>query len=77
MGQVLDKERLARSEQSGSQDTHESNRVSEADSAPLPGQRGAMTKATPAVVAASKLGLTFQTNDGPVRALSDVDLTIG
>ena len=32
---------------------------------------------TPAVVAASKLGLTFQTNDGPVNALSDVELTIG
>ena len=26
---------------------------------------------------ASGLGLTFETNDGPVRALSDVDLTIG
>ena len=31
----------------------------------------------PAVVAASKLGLTFQTDDGPVQALSNVDLTIG
>jgi NitT/TauT family transport system ATP-binding protein len=31
----------------------------------------------PAVVSASKLGLTFQTNDGPVQALSNVDLTIG
>ena len=29
------------------------------------------------VIEASKLGLTFQTNDGPVRALSDVDLSIG
>ena len=29
------------------------------------------------VVQASDLGLTFQTNDGPVQALSDVDLTIG
>ena len=28
------------------------------------------------VVQASKLGLTFETNDGPVVALSDVDLTI-
>jgi len=28
------------------------------------------------VVSAQGLGLTFQTNDGPVRALSDVDLTI-
>jgi NitT/TauT family transport system ATP-binding protein len=29
------------------------------------------------VVSASGLGLTFETGDGPVRALSDVDLTIG
>jgi NitT/TauT family transport system ATP-binding protein len=29
------------------------------------------------VVAASGLSLTFQTNDGPVNALADVDLTIG
>ncbi|MCO5065365.1 MAG: ABC transporter ATP-binding protein [Rhizobiaceae bacterium] len=29
-----------------------------------------------AVIAASGLGLTFQTSDGPVQALSDVDLTI-
>jgi NitT/TauT family transport system ATP-binding protein len=29
------------------------------------------------VIKASRLGLTFETNDGPVRALSDVDLTIG
>lgn len=29
------------------------------------------------VVAANRLGLTFQTNDGPVQALSNVDLTIG
>jgi NitT/TauT family transport system ATP-binding protein len=36
-----------------------------------------MTGQSPAVVAASKLGLTFQTNDGPVQALSNVDLTIG
>lgn len=36
-----------------------------------------MTSTSPAVVAASKLGLTFQTNDGPVQALSNVDLTIG
>ena len=32
--------------------------------------------ATP-VVSASRLGLTFQTNDGPVNALSNVDLSIG
>ena len=36
-----------------------------------------MTGQSPAVVSASKLGLTFQTNDGPVQALSNVDLTIG
>lgn len=30
-----------------------------------------------AVIAAAGLGLTFQTNDGPVQALSDVNLTIG
>jgi len=35
-----------------------------------------MTGISPAVVAASKLGLTFQTNDGPVQALSDVNLEI-
>ncbi len=32
---------------------------------------------SPAVVGAQKLGLTFHTNDGPVQALTDVDLTIG
>ncbi len=36
-----------------------------------------MTGISPAVVSASKLGLTFQTNDGPVQALSNVDLDIG
>ncbi|TIO65349.1 MAG: ATP-binding cassette domain-containing protein, partial [Mesorhizobium sp.] len=36
-----------------------------------------MSGQSPAVVSASKLGLTFQTNDGPVQALSNVDLTIG
>ncbi|MER9728013.1 ABC transporter ATP-binding protein [Mesorhizobium sp. M0217] len=36
-----------------------------------------MTGQSPAVVSASRLGLTFQTNDGPVEALSNVDLTIG
>ena len=36
-----------------------------------------MTGQSPAVVSASKLGLTFQTNDGPVEALSNVNLTIG
>ena len=36
-----------------------------------------MQPANPTVVEAKKLGLTFQTGDGPVRALTDVDLTIG
>ena len=36
-----------------------------------------MTSKRSDVVSARKLGLTFQTNDGPVQALSDVDLTIG
>ncbi|TIT50904.1 MAG: ABC transporter ATP-binding protein [Mesorhizobium sp.] len=36
-----------------------------------------MMGASPAVVSASKLDLTFQTSDGPVQALSNVDLTIG
>ena len=35
-----------------------------------------MTNESANVVSAEKLGLTFQTNDGPVSALSDVDLTI-
>ncbi|RWE72190.1 ABC transporter ATP-binding protein [Mesorhizobium sp.] len=35
-----------------------------------------MSEQPPTVVSASKLGLTFQTNDGPVQALSNVDLTI-
>ena len=36
-----------------------------------------MNALSPAVVSASKLSLAFQTNDGPVQALSNVDLTIG
>ena len=36
-----------------------------------------MQPTNPTVVEAKKLGLTFQTGDGPVRALTDVDLTIG
>ncbi|MBL8581354.1 MAG: ABC transporter ATP-binding protein [Rhizobiaceae bacterium] len=36
-----------------------------------------MTKPNASVVSASKLGLTFETADGPVRALTDVDLEIG
>ena len=34
------------------------------------------TASAPSVISAAGLGLTFQTNDGPVRALADVDLTI-
>ncbi|WP_309085240.1 ABC transporter ATP-binding protein [Chelativorans sp.] len=36
-----------------------------------------MKDMAPTVVSARKLGLNFQTNDGPVQALSDVDLVIG
>ncbi|PSJ64844.1 sulfonate ABC transporter ATP-binding protein [Mesorhizobium ephedrae] len=36
-----------------------------------------MSSMTSPVVSASGLSLTFQTNDGPVNALSNVDLTIG
>ena len=36
-----------------------------------------MTKSNQSVVSAKKLSLTFETADGPVRALSDVDLDIG
>jgi NitT/TauT family transport system ATP-binding protein len=36
-----------------------------------------MKSETANVVSADKLGLTFETNDGPVSALSEVDLTIG
>jgi NitT/TauT family transport system ATP-binding protein len=39
-------------------------------------QAGAPSANGPEVVSARGLGLTFQTNDGPVQALSDVDLTI-
>ncbi|MDH4990608.1 ABC transporter ATP-binding protein [Aquamicrobium lusatiense] len=42
-------------------------------SSPLPASENGLAT----VVAASKLGLTFNTNDGPVQALSNVDLTIG
>ncbi|WP_312796284.1 ABC transporter ATP-binding protein [Tianweitania sp.] len=34
------------------------------------------TASAPSVISAAGLGLTFQTNDGPVRALADVDLAI-
>ena len=44
---------------------------------PSTGVQSSLQPANPAVVEAKKLGLTFQTGDGPVRALSDVDLTIG
>jgi NitT/TauT family transport system ATP-binding protein len=39
--------------------------------------RGDMTDISPSVVSADKLSLTFQTSDGPVQALSNVDLAIG
>src|SRR5690606_15184238 len=35
-----------------------------------------MNPSPASVVSARKLGLTFQTNDGPVNALSDVDLEV-
>ena len=37
----------------------------------------ATTEASAPVIAAQNLDLTFQTNDGPVHALKDVNLTIG
>jgi NitT/TauT family transport system ATP-binding protein len=37
----------------------------------------ATARAATPVVEAKKLGLTFRTNDGPVQALTDVNLTIG
>ncbi|WP_144863545.1 ABC transporter ATP-binding protein [Mesorhizobium sp. J18] len=40
-------------------------------------QGGGERNARASVVEASGLGLTFQTNDGPVQALSNVDLAIG
>jgi NitT/TauT family transport system ATP-binding protein len=44
---------------------------------PSTGAPASLQPANPTVVEAKKLGLTFQTGDGPVRALSEVDLTIG
>ncbi|MEP0697588.1 MAG: ABC transporter ATP-binding protein [Nitratireductor sp.] len=44
------------------------------DGAGLPADAGAGARS---VVEAKGLGLTFQTSDGPVRALADVDLSIG
>jgi NitT/TauT family transport system ATP-binding protein len=44
---------------------------------PEPKQVAAMSEIKNPVIEASKLGLTFQTNDGPVQALANVDLTIG
>src|SRR5690606_36928276 len=43
----------------------------------LASQMKPASQTSPTVVEASGLGLTFQTNDGPVQALSNVDLTIG
>ncbi len=39
-------------------------------------ERAVVQPAQDAVIEARKLGLTFETNDGPVTALSDIDLTI-
>ena len=44
---------------------------------PSTGVQSSLQPTNPTVVEAKKLGLTFQTGDGPVRALTDVDLTIG
>lgn len=41
------------------------------------GSKPFMPENTAPVVAAQQLGLIFRTNDGPVNALSDVNLTIG
>jgi NitT/TauT family transport system ATP-binding protein len=79
MGQLLDKKQLWQGNASGNQRTDESNRIPEG-AACAQDRRGSMTgpspASVPAVVAASRLGLAFQTNDGPVQALSNVDLTI-
>ncbi|MEQ8449065.1 MAG: ABC transporter ATP-binding protein [Nitratireductor sp.] len=48
--------------------------ASAGDGAGLPADAGAGARS---VVEAKGLGLTFQTGDGPVRALADVDLSIG
>lgn len=40
-------------------------------------QAARMSETLKPVIQAEKLGLTFQTNDGPVQALTNVDLTIG
>ena len=44
---------------------------------PEPKRVAGMTEVKNAVISAEKLGLTFQTNDGPVQALANVDLGIG
>jgi NitT/TauT family transport system ATP-binding protein len=43
---------------------------------PNPSPQGGGELSSASVISASGLGLTFETNDGPVHALSDVDLTI-
>jgi NitT/TauT family transport system ATP-binding protein len=48
----------------------------DAKPSPMP-QTSAAAQAANAVIAIDKLGLTFTTNDGPVVALSDIDLNIG
>ena len=45
--------------------------------ATLPASSTASAGGGPSVVEADRLGLTFQTGDGPVQALSNVDLVIG
>src|SRR5262249_19332552 len=62
---------------SGKQHQRKCNRIPGSPPVAARGRPQQMTGPSPAVVAASKLGLTFQTNDGPVQALSNVDLTIG
>ena len=44
---------------------------------PNPSPQGGGEQAQTTVISASGLSLTFQTNDGPVHALSDVNLTVG
>src|SRR5437868_12403274 len=62
---------------SGKQPKRKINRIPAGAAAAAKGRLQPMTGQSPAVVSASKLGLTFQTNDGPVQALSNVDLNIG
>jgi NitT/TauT family transport system ATP-binding protein len=65
----------ARGEISGSE--VEGNQVSDDAASGRNVRRPLMKEASQSVVSASKVGLTFQTNDGPVEALSNIDLAIG